>query len=120
MPFSCRRQVGIGTLALRHVCFPLGLSGQFCQPCHIAFPIKFIHRVTNHKYLCSITIELHFDNPDFALSGNDFGPNVGVDVAVFFDEFGVVDEFQSLTITFHNEIVFSRRIRRIMGSLPVD
>lgn len=105
MPFSRRRQVGVGTLTLRYIGLPLGLARQFRQSGHIAFPIEIIHRITNHKDLCTITIELHINNADFALASHDFGPNMGVHVAIFLDEFGIVNEFQCLTIAFHDFVV---------------
>lgn len=93
MPFPRRWQVGVGALATGHISFPLGLSGQRGKSGHVALPVEIVHRVANHKHMVFKTIDLHVEDTDLALAFNDFGPHMGMDVAIFFDQFGVVHKF---------------------------
>lgn len=43
--------------------------------------------------MCIITIELHVKDTDFSLSGHYFRPNMGMNITIFLDELGVIDEF---------------------------
>ena len=93
MPFSRRGEVRVGTLATGHEGFPFGLSGQRGKAGHVFFPVKFIYRVANHKDMVFKTIDLHVEDTDLALAFNDFGPNMSMNLTIFLDEIGVVDEF---------------------------
>lgn len=85
MPFSRRREAWVGALALGHVGFPFGLSGQFCKASHVALPIEIVHRVANHKNMIFITINLHVKDTDLALAFDNLGPHMGVKFTVSFD-----------------------------------
>jgi hypothetical protein len=110
LPFFGGRQFWVSTLALGHVGFPFGLSGQGGQAGHVFFPIEIVHGVANHEKMCAATENLHVEDADFALAFNHFGPHMGVDFAVFRDEFGVVDKLQGLAVSFHDFLVLVMKI----------
>ena len=101
MPFFFTACVGTAALKLRHKGFPFRLTRQSGQPCHVTLPIEIIHGVTNHKKMCSFTVNLHIENADFTLSGLNLRPHMGVCFTVFFNHNRIVNEFQRLAITFH-------------------
>lgn len=88
-------------MALSHKGFPFSLTGQFRQSGHIFFPVEIVDRVANHEDMGALAIELHVEDADGALAFNNLRPNVGVNVAIFFDKLRVVDEFEGLAVSFH-------------------
>ena len=93
MPFTRRGQGRVGTLALGNMGFPLGLTGQGSEAGHVTFPVEIIHGITYHKDVIFKTIDLHIKDTDGTLAFNHFGPYVGMEFAIFLNEFWVVDEY---------------------------
>ena len=93
MPFSCGGQTRVGTLALCHMSLPLGLTRQSSQASHVLVPIEVIYRVTYHKDVILKAIDLHIKDTHLSLAFNHFGPYMGMEFTISFDEFGIVDEF---------------------------
>ena len=93
MPFSCGGQTRVGTLTPCHMSLPLGLTRQCGKASHVLVPIEVIYRVTYHKDVILKAIDLHIKDTHLSLAFNHFGPYMGMEFTISFDEFGIVDEF---------------------------
>ena len=90
LPFFSRGGMWIATLELTDVGFPFGLAGKGGKALHVALPIEIVNSVNNHEKLVVERIDLHGKYANFMLTGDDFGPYMGMDFKIPADEFRIV------------------------------
>ena len=107
LPFFVAAGGGGAALELGDVGFPFGLAGQSGQAGHVAGPVEVVHGVADHEEGSAEAPDFHRENAHLPLAGNDFRPNMLVDLHVFFNHLRVVYQSERLAISFHFLLIFS-------------
>ena len=101
LPFFVAAGVGGAALELGDVGFPFGLAGKRGQAGHVALEVEVVDGVHDHEQRSPLAVDLHVEDADLALAGDDLRPYVGVGVDVAGDHLFVIDESKGLAVTFH-------------------
>lgn len=82
--------------------FPFRLSREGRESCHVTLEIEVVDGVAYHEESAAFAVDLHIKDADFPLTFNDFRPYIFMSLDIFLDHFGVIDESESLAVSFHN------------------